>query len=135
VVAGGRLYALGGRDSGGTWKFFSQTIREVDVYDFAAGAWSTLPEGLPTGRAAPAAALLGHEILVMGGESDQPRAHADVEALDVAKGTWRALAPMKQGRHGTQAVVWKGRLYIAAGSKTRGESEIDSQEVFVPRGP
>ena len=131
AVAGGRLYALGGRDSGGTWKFFSQTIREVDAYDFSTGKWSTLPEVLPTGRAAPAAAVLGNEILVMGGESDQPKAHADTEALDVTKNTWRALAPLKQGRHGTQAIVWKDRVYLAAGSKTRGESEIDSQEVFV----
>jgi N-acetylneuraminic acid mutarotase len=134
AVVGDKLYALGGRSSGGAGNFFAQVVTDVDVFDLAAGTWSTLPAKLPTGRAAPAAAVLGNEILVMGGESAQPKAHADVEALDVTTGTWRALAPMRQGRHGTQAIVKDGKVYIAAGSKTRGESEIDSQEVFTPAG-
>lgn len=130
AVVGDRLYALGGRDSGGAGNFFTQTVAEADVYDFATGKWSTLPAKLPTGRAAPAVAVLDHQILVFGGESGQPQAHTETEALDVTKGTWRTLAPMVQGRHGTQAIVWKGRVYVAAGSRTRGEAEIDSQEVF-----
>ncbi len=130
AVAGGKLYAVGGRDSGAKGNFFATTITEVDVYDFAAGTWSTLAARLPTGRAAPAAAVLGNEILVFGGESAQPLAHSETEALDVTKHTWRTLAPMKEGRHGTQAIVWKDRVYVAAGSRKRGESEIASQEVF-----
>jgi N-acetylneuraminic acid mutarotase len=130
AVVGDKLYAVGGRNSGGAGNFFAQTVTEVDVYDFLTGKWFTLPARLPTGRAAPAAAVLGNEILVMGGESAQPNAHTDTEALDVTNNTWRKLAPLVQGRHGTQAIVWNGRVYIAAGSKTRGESEINSQEVF-----
>jgi len=130
AVVGDKLYTAGGRDSGGAGNFFAQTITEVDVYDFLTGKWSTLLAKLPTGRAAPSVAVLGNEIIVMGGESAQPDAHCDTEAFDVTTNTWRKLAPMVQGRHGTQAIVWKGRIYIAAGSKTRGEAEIDSQEVF-----
>ena len=130
AVVGDKLYAVGGRNSGGAGNFFAQTVTAVDVYDFLTGKWSTLPAELPTGRAAPAVAVLGNEILVMGGESAQPDAHTDTEALDVTKNTWRKLAPLVQGRHGTQAIVSNGRIYIAAGSKKRGESEINSQEVF-----
>jgi hypothetical protein len=133
VVVDDKLYAVGGRDTTGTPdEFFSKTPTEVDVYDFLTGQWSTLDEDLPTGRAAPAVAVLDNKILVMGGESAQYDAHNQTEAYDLTTNTWLTLAPMVQGRHGTQAIVWNNRIFVAAGSRIRGESEINSQEVFGP---
>ena len=136
AVLDGKLYAIGGRrSSAGTGQTFDLIVAETDVYDFATGRWSTLPAGsnLPTPRAGTTAAVLNGEILVIGGETaGQQAAHDEVEALDPATGRWRSLAPLRQGRHATQAVVHEGRIYIAAGSRTRGATEIDSQEVFIP---
>ena len=136
AVHDGKLYAVGGRrSSAATGQGFELTIPEVDVYDFATGTWTTLPpeSNLPTERAGSTTVVLNGEIVVLGGESASQRpAHAEVEALDPTTGRWRALAPMSVGRHGTQAVLHEGKVYIAAGSQTRGADEINSQEVFTP---
>lgn len=125
TVAGGKLYAIGGRVSdkaSGDGDVFDDTIAEVDVYDFDAGTWSTLPASanLPTPRAAPGTALLGGEIVVAGGESSQPDAHEEVEAFNPDTQTWRTLTPMRTPRHATQAIASNGGFYVAAGSGSRG---------------
>jgi hypothetical protein len=134
AVIDGKIYAAGGRrSSAATGQGFQLTVAEVDVYDIASGRWSTLPpaSNIPTERAGTSVAVLDGHLVVMGGESgSQQPAHAEVEALDPATGRWTTLAPLQQGRHGTQAIVHDGRIYIAAGSRTRGANEINSQEVF-----
>jgi len=136
AILDNKLYAVGGRrSSAATGQTFELTVPEVDVYDFETGEWSTLPteSNLPTPRAGATTVVLNGEILVIGGESAaQQAAHAEVEALDPATGRWRKLAPLNTRRHATQAVVYDGKLYIAAGSRTRGATEINSQEVFTP---
>lgn len=136
AVLDGKLYAVGGRrSSAATGQTFELTVPEVDVYDFASGAWMTLPpeSNLPTERAGSTSIALNGEIVVLGGESaSQQPAHAEVEALDPSTGSWRTLAPMNTGRHGTQVVLHDGKLYVVAGSRVRGATEINSQEVFTP---
>ena len=132
-----KLYVAGGRLSSAVpGQGFSRTVPEVDVFDLRSGTWSTLPStaNLPTPRAGSTTAVLDGHLVVLGGESGtQQPAHAEVEALDPRTGRWIALAPMIQGRHGSQVVVYDGKLYIAAGSRTRGASEINSHEVYTPR--
>lgn len=136
VIVDEKLYAIGGRrSSAGTGQTFELTVPEVDVFDFNTGRWSTLPpeSNLPTPRAGTTSVVLDGEILVIGGESAaQQPAHAEVEALDPATGRWRTLAPLNTGRHATQAVLHAGKIYLAAGSRTRGATEINSQEVYTP---
>lgn len=133
-ILNGKLYAAGGRRSSqATGANFELTIPEVDVYDFSTGKWTPLPPAgdLPTERAGATTIVAGNQLLVIGGESgSQVSAHNEVEAFNPRKGTWRSLPPLNQGRHGTQAVVLKNRIYIAAGSKVRGAEEINSQEVL-----
>jgi DNA-binding beta-propeller fold protein YncE len=137
AVIDGKLYAAGGRNtSQKTGHVMDQTVPEVDVYDFAAGAWSTLPESahLPTLRAGTTSIVLGNQLIVMGGESaTQVPAHNEVEAYEVSTGKWKTLPPMLQGRHGTQAVLYDGKVYIAGGSSDRGGgpelNSIDCWEV------
>jgi len=134
AVVDGKLYAAGGRrTSQATGAVFELTIPEVDVYDFATNTWTPLPPSgdLPTERAGTTTVSVGGHLLVLGGESgSQEPAHAEVEAFNPETGTWQSLAPMNTGRHGTQAIVHEGHLYIAAGSRTRGATEINSQERF-----
>lgn len=136
VVIDGKIYAAGGRrSSAATGQVFELTIPEVDVYDIAGDRWETLPaaSNIPTPRAGTAAVVIGGRLLVIGGESGSlDDAHAEVEMLDPATGEWTSLAPLQIGRHGTQAIVHDDRIYIAAGSRTRGATEINSQEMFTP---
>jgi large repetitive protein len=134
AVIDGKLSAAGGRLSSAVpGEGFTHTIPEVDVYDLRAGSWSTLPEtaNLPSPRAGSTTAVFEGHLVVIGGESGtQQPGHAEVDALNPGTLRWTPLAPLVQGRHGTQVVVHEGRMYVAAGSRTRGANEINSQEVY-----
>ncbi|GAB3163293.1 PKD domain-containing protein [Telluribacter humicola] len=132
AAIGDKLYAAGGRrSSANTGQVFSLTVPEVDVYDFGSGQWSTLSSPIPTQRGASTAAVLGGELVVIGGESSQPQAHNDTESYNPSTNAWQRLANMQQGRHATQAIVNNGAIYIVAGSGGQGGSpELSSQEVF-----
>ncbi|GAB4093030.1 malectin domain-containing carbohydrate-binding protein [Flaviaesturariibacter terrae] len=135
VVVNGKLYVAGGRrSSASTGQDVELTIPQVDVFDFAAGTWSTLPAGsnIPTQRAGASNVVLGNEVIVIGGESgSQVAAHVQTEALDVTTGTWRRLADLQQGRHGTQAIASNGGIYTAAGPGNRGATPLlTTQEAF-----
>ncbi|WP_445730988.1 Kelch repeat-containing protein [Mariniflexile sp.] len=131
----GKIYAAGGRNSSyATNQTFDLTIPEVDVYDIKSNTWSTLPKksNLPTMRAGASVAFLGDDLMVIGGESmAQTEAHNTIEAYNVATKTWRNLDNLNRGRHGSQAVVYKNKIYIAAGSGSRGgKPELASMEMF-----
>ncbi|MCD9033593.1 kelch repeat-containing protein, partial [Luteimonas sp. Y-2-2-4F] len=135
AVLDGRLYAAGGRTSSHeTGEVDSRAVAPVDVYDIAAGRWSTLEAPIPTPRSGTAA--LAHEgrLLVLGGESAaQQRAHDEVEAYDPATGRWETLPPLPVGRHGTQAARLDGAVHIAAGSADRGGGpELADHLVLAP---
>ncbi len=145
VVIDGKLYAAAGRRSSyATGQVFQLTEEIVDVYDFSTGTWSSLPlsANLPTERAGTAAVAFQGNLVVLGGESGRrlpedgnegpPSAHSEVEAFDPSTGTWSPMLPMIEGRHGTQAIVHDGKIYIAAGSRTLGGTEINSHEVYTP---
>jgi N-acetylneuraminic acid mutarotase len=132
AVVNGTFYAIAGRDTS-----IDATIAKVDAYDLtegSAGSWRTLNTELPTPRGGFAAAVLNEEILVIGGEGGG-RAYDAVEAYDTVKGTWRTLAPMPTARHGIQAAVYEGGVYVAAGGTAQGGGDpTDVHEVlFVER--
>jgi hypothetical protein len=126
AVIGDKLYAAGGRtSSGATKQVFDLTVGPVDVFDFRSGKWSTLVQDLPTPRAGAMNAIAGKRLLVIGGESmAQPQAHAEVEAYDTVTGQWEELPPLVQGRHGTGAIVYGGKIFVVAGSGGRGGSPV-----------
>jgi N-acetylneuraminic acid mutarotase len=136
AVADGKLYAVGGRLSGGAGGTFAPLIGEVDVYDFATNSWSTAPNNLPTPRAAAAVALFDQEILVIGGEGNG-QAYQTVEALDPFSQTWSTLDSLNFARHGTQAIVSGLGVYVTAGSPNQGGGNQRNMEVYgadVPSG-
>ncbi|WP_208280407.1 FG-GAP-like repeat-containing protein [Massilia oculi] len=122
AVIDGKLYAAGGRRSAhDLGNALAQTVGEVDVYDFKAKRWSTLPAPLPTPRAGTASAVIGGKLAVIGGESlKQVEAHREVEAWDPQTARWQTMPALPVGRHGTQAATLDGKVYIAAGSGNRG---------------
>ncbi|RDV11969.1 choice-of-anchor D domain-containing protein, partial [Pontibacter diazotrophicus] len=140
AVINNKLYLAGGRrSSDATGETFKLTVPEVDVFDFETNKWETLPgsSNIPTQRAGAATAVLGDELLVIGGESgSQSTAHVETEAFNVRTNSWRRLADLVRGRHGTQAITSNNGIYIVAGSGSRGGSpELSTQEAFYMYAP
>lgn len=88
AVIGDVLYAIGGRTGNGTTPFGHN-----DALDLQTGEWTTGLEPLPTPRAGYAVAVLGPEILVIGGEGNG-KAYRKVEAYLPSGDSWRTLARM-----------------------------------------
>lgn len=130
AVIGDKLYAVGGRDSG-VEGFIDSTIAAVDVYDFEAQSWSTLDDAsLPTERAGSSTAAIGNNVIITGGEGFG-QTWGETEALDTETGEWTLVGRLNEPRHGTQAIVYDGKIWIAAGSGDQGGGpELTSMEVF-----
>jgi len=134
VVLHDKLYCMGGRNTsvhepGNFGAFFGAVIREIDVYDFRTGTWSTLATELPVGSAAAGTAVLDGKILYFGGETAQT-ALDRTWIFDPQTETWTEAGKLNQGRHGSQAITFDNKVYIAAGSPKRGGGSIRSIEVF-----
>ena len=133
VICNDKLYLLGGRvTSGSIKKVFDLTVAEVDVYDFKTRTWSTLDKPVPTQRAGCTAICIKDKILFTSGESiDQKLAHNEVECLNTKTGEWTELPSLNTGRHGTQLIWYKKKLYIASGcGQMGGNPELSSIECF-----
>lgn len=125
----GKLYAAGGRNTGLTG-YFSDNIAAVDVYDFNTQSWSTLANNLPRPVAAASTAIIGNELLVIGGEDTAATASNLTQALSLSDYNWRLLDSLNEGRHGTQAIVNNQKVYLASGSPVKGGGQLLTQEVF-----
>jgi N-acetylneuraminic acid mutarotase len=134
AVINNKLYLAGGRrSSAATNQVFELTVPEVDVYDFVSGKWETLPQenNIPTPRGGTTTAVLGVNLIIIGGENAEPKALKHIEALDIRNNTWRSLTGLQQGRHGTQAVVKNNAIFIASGAGDQGGSNLlNTQEFF-----
>jgi N-acetylneuraminic acid mutarotase len=134
AIANGQMVVAGGRRSSARiGKVLELTVPEVDIFDFKTDKWRTMPaaQNIPTMRAGNSAVALGSKVLIIGGESPQKLAHNQTEASDVRTQTWSTLAPLQTGRHGTGAVVYKNKVYTAAGSANQGGGpEINTLEVL-----
>lgn len=133
VVVKDKLYLLGGRRSAAPDNVFNDLEGKVDVFDLKKRTWSTLTEELPTLRAGLfVAAVPKKRIVVLGGETGgQQLAHSEMEVLYTKTGSWESWSPMIQGRHGTGAILYKGKLIVASGCGNRGGSpELKTMEVF-----
>lgn len=128
-----KLYLIGGRRSDAPDNVFSDLEGKVDVFDLKKETWSTLDEELPTKRAGLFLTLVPKKkIVVLGGETgSQQLAHSEMEVLDTKNSTWESWSPMIQGRHGTGAILYKGKIYVASGCGNRGGSpELKTMETF-----
>jgi N-acetylneuraminic acid mutarotase len=124
TVIGNKLYMAGGRrTSSKTKQGMELTLAEIDIYDFKKGTWETLPgaQNIPTPRAGCTNVSYKGKLVVIGGESIvQKESHNEVEAFNPKTGAWTKLPPMVTGRHDTQAISYKNKIYIAAGSANSG---------------
>ncbi len=134
-IINGKIYAAGGRNTFlHSMELKDQTIAEVDVYEIETGKWKTLPpsQNLPTQRAGCTTVSIMDHLLVIGGESNaQEDAYGIVEAFDVERGEWEHWGSLKTGRHGTQAFMCVGTVFVASGSALRdGGNDLASIEML-----
>ena len=133
VLAKGEIYAFAGRNtSRNTDQVFDLTVPQVDIYNIASGAWRTMERELHIPRAGASVAFLDNQIFIIGGESMfTEEAHPEIEIWSLKIERWMPINYLNQGRHGTQAIVYKNEIYIAAGCGKRGGSpELNSLEVY-----
>jgi hypothetical protein len=127
VVAAGRLFAIGGRQGD-----LGTELAETDAYDFAEGTWESNLAPIPTRRGGFAAAALGTDVYVIGGETPEATS-SSVEVYDTRRDAWRVADPIPTARHGIQAAVCGGGLFVAAGGETAGgDDPTDAFEVLSP---
>jgi N-acetylneuraminic acid mutarotase len=137
AIVDGKLYFFGGRETGrhnGTDynALFFATIGEIDVYDFATASWSTLDNPIPIQTAAGGAGVIDGKIHYVGGEAGRPKAFDDLQIFDPVKQIWATGPSLNRARHGSNACVFNGTLWIAVGSGARGgEPELTSIERLV----
>ncbi|UZS00164.1 putative Ig domain-containing protein [Chondrinema litorale] len=139
VLIGDKIYLAGGRRSGEVNSVLP-TIPEVDVYDLSTGTWlsgSSLPSDLPTPRGGASSVNYQDHLLVIGGEGsgNSGIAYDLTESLDVASGEWEELDVLNQGRHGTQAIVTGGGIYITGGSPKNGGGRMQNMEAYGTNNP
>lgn len=133
VVADNKIYAFAGRNtSKNTNQVFDLTIPQVDFFDLKTKSWQTLEKEIHIPRAGASVAVLKNEIFIVGGESMfQKEAHNEIEIWNLKLNKWMPINYLNRGRHGTQAVVYRDAIYIAAGCGNRGGSpELNSIEVY-----
>lgn len=145
AVVNNKMYLAGGRLSGGTGGTFKPVIPQVDVYDFVTGTWGTLPSGqnIPTPRGAPMVANFNGKLMVIGGEVQNENVYGVntsdalkiTEAYDPATGTWTRMGDLNHERHGTQAIVSGGGIFLLAGSPNLGGGNQKNMEYWGTDNP
>jgi N-acetylneuraminic acid mutarotase len=105
VPLGGRLYALGGRNSG------MSSVAIAEVYDPALGAWSDLP-ALPAARHHVAGFAYQDMACVAGGKFPYT---ARVDCLEPASRTWQRLPDLPQATSGAGAIMLAEHPVILGG--------------------
>jgi Kelch motif len=111
-----RFYVIGGRDTA-----INATTSANIAFDTSTGTWITGLAPLPTPRGGTATAVVGKEVLIIGGEGGG-RTYGTVEAYDTVSNRWRSLTPMPTARHGIEAAMCGGDIYIADGGTQQGGS-------------
>jgi len=119
AVLDGKLWAIGGRNGPGA---IQAPIGVNEAFDLSTQTWSSGHAPLPMPRGGFAAAAFGCEIIVIGGEGGGSfeGAFKAVHAYHPATNTWRQLEDLEPQRHGIQAAVLGGDLYVAAGGTKQG---------------
>jgi len=135
IVVNNKLYCIGGRNTSVHYSdnfgaFFNATVPYVDVYDFAEEKWTTLKNKIPFPTAAGGLVNIGNNLIYIGGEGLQKQAYNQTQCLNLETGEWSQLAALNIGRHGSGAILYQDRIYLAAGSPLKGGGNMNSIEMF-----
>ena len=117
---------------GGRHKTLDSTTGQLDAYDPAADAWTTLAP-MPTPRGGLAMVAFEGRLVVLGGEvAGTPRLLDAAEQYDPASGAWSAFPKLQRPRTGLGADAWDGRIVVVSGASPGGAPGSDAPEVYGP---
>jgi N-acetylneuraminic acid mutarotase len=112
VSTGDAIYAIGGTGDGGG------PVLEVERFDGTRWHDETRLPG--EGLNAPAAAVIGRRIYVIGGFKTTTNVpSADVLVYDVESRSWSTAAPLPEPRGGHAAAVLDGRIHVVGGGNSQ----------------
>jgi N-acetylneuraminic acid mutarotase len=126
AVAHGRVYAIGGRTAG-----FTTNTRLVESWAPGEARWRSEPP-LPEARGGTGAAVVGDEIVSVGGEAPSGTI-AGVYALEVKTRRWRRLPDLPTPRHGLAVAASGDRVYAIGGGRTPGLAVSGVNQSLAPR--
>lgn len=119
----GDIYVVGGYGR----TLSSHTSKTFFRYDPATNRWSRLPD-MPEPKAAMAAGVVGHRLIVAGGARDNTPL-ASTFAYDFDSGRWSRLPEMGSRREHVGAAVLGGRLYVLGGRASQSLA-VDTAERY-----
>ena len=123
VAYAGGIIALAGSGAAGA------TISAVEHFD--GSTWRTIATLPGNGLNAPASAVVGNRVYVIGGfngVSNVPS--SDMHIYDIASGTWSRGAPLPAPRGGHAAVALDGRIHVFGGGNS--QSTIADHSMYDP---
>ncbi|GAC1445328.1 MAG: hypothetical protein NVSMB55_25820 [Mycobacteriales bacterium] len=138
VAVGGKLYVIGGAQSGQTDSDQGTPTATLQVFDpslnAGLGGWTVSPAVLAHPRWGLGAAVIGTRIYALGGTDPSGAILSSVEVLDTAAAvpTWTAAPPLPIAkRELTSTVTLNGKIYVFGGTGT-GLPQMHSVDVFDP---
>jgi len=124
----GDLYVLGGYGH----TLGANTSKAFYRYDPASDRWSRLPD-MPEPKAAMAAGVVGHRLIVAGGARDNVPVSSTF-AFDFHSGRWSRLPDMPDRREHVGGTVLGGRLYVLGGRTATSSAVTTAARYDVRRG-
>ena len=117
VVAGGKMYLIGGTDAS------LEAIATVDEYDFNTKTWRTRAPMLTARGFTVAAVYQDRFIYVAGGLDDANSSYAlrALEVFDTVTNSWTQLSSMSTARFGAMGGFISDRFYVVGGYGTHTE--------------
>jgi hypothetical protein len=124
LLPNGKVVVIGGLGT-------SSTLSSVEIYDPAAGTWSTSTASLATARKFHTATLLTDgRVVIVGGSSSANAALASVEIFTSSSPAWSATGAMGAARAYTQPVMLPdGKILVPGGFNG---TELNSADLYNP---
>uniref|UniRef100_A0A486XV57 Gll3169 protein n=1 Tax=Rheinheimera sp. BAL341 TaxID=1708203 RepID=A0A486XV57_9GAMM len=115
AVLNGSFYIVGGRQVGGA------NLAQLHRFDSTSNRWQVL-SSMPQAQGGLAAATLGQQLLVFGGEyfDNGGGVYSQVWQYQPATDTWLQAGSMPLPRHGLGAVTLNNTVYVAGGAAVVG---------------
>ena len=129
AALGGKLYAVGGNNSGGTF------LASAEVYDPIDNNWNPIAS-INEIRAGHGVAALGGKLYAVGGSSGSV-SFSSAEVYDPMdpNGGWKYIASMSTSRYGVGVAALGGKLYAVGGKDLATDLGHASAEVYDPMDP
>ncbi|MEW5681911.1 MAG: kelch repeat-containing protein [Pseudomonadota bacterium] len=115
VVLNGQFYVVGGRQVGGA------NLAQLQRFDAATNSWQPL-SAMPQAQGGLAAAVLGDDLLVFGGEyfDNGGGVYSQVWRYQAGTDSWQQAGTMPLPRHGLGAVKLNNQVYVLGGASVVG---------------